>query len=85
MTPSWCSRDFAIDLHNWRLSEQGPPARKESRHGGVGPRTLIVLSVGALVDVLDSLNKAFWLRVLRQEMDANTAGSFVEGNCIPEK
>ena len=84
-TPSGCQRGFAVDLHNRRLSEQGAPSCKELRHGGVGPSALVVFLVSALVDVLDLLDEASWLRVFRQETDANTAGSFVEGNCFPEK
>ncbi len=74
-----------VDLHNRRLGEQGPPSCKEPRHGGVGPGALVVLLVGALVDVLDLLDEVLWLRVLRQETDADAAGSFVEGNSFPEK
>ena len=83
--PSGCQRGFSVDLHNQRLSEQGSPPRKELRHSGVGPSALVVFSVSALVDVLDLLDEAFWFRVLRQETDANAAGSFVEGNGFPEK
>ncbi len=52
---------------------------------GVGPGALVVFLVGAFVDILDLLDELLWLRVLRQETDANAAGSFVEGNCFPEK
>jgi len=85
VTPSGCQSGFAVDLHNRRLSKQGPPSCKELRHGGLGPSALVVLLVAVLIDVLDLLDEAFWLRVPRQETDANAAGSFVEGNCFPEK
>ncbi len=83
--PSGCQRGFAIYLYDRRFSEQGPPSCEELRHGGVGPGALIIGLVGTLVDVLDLLNEAVWLRVVQQETDANTAGSFVEGNCFQEK
>ncbi len=58
LMPSGCQRGFAVDLHNRRLTEQGPPSCKELGHSGVGPSALVVLLVGVLVDVLDLLDEA---------------------------